>query len=89
MAGIGRTKTMVPVARERRFETFDDAWKCVDGLNGLCFSSFSRSLDGLLICAISFSEKMRFVVRGFLDEIFFFLKCGNKGIELLGRALEL
>jgi hypothetical protein len=49
-------------------------------MNGLWLPAFARSLDGLLICVISFQEKKkkkkkgeeRFVVRGLLDEIFLF-----------------
>jgi hypothetical protein len=36
-----------------------------------------------------FFKKMRFVVRGFWMDFFFFLKCGSGRIELLVKALEL
>ena len=90
VARRGSTKTMVLVVRERRSETLVSAWRRVDGLNGLWFSLFAQSLDGLLICAISFSEKWDLWWGAFWMGFFFiFLKCGSGRIELLVRAFKL
>ena len=54
---------------------------------------FDRTNVVLLIFGLSTNlykqifRKMRFVVRGLLDRIFFCLKCGSGRIELLVRAL--
>ena len=56
---------------------------------------FDRTTVVLLIFGLSTDlykqifRKMRFVVRGLLDGIFFCLKCGSGMIELLVRALGL
>ena len=56
---------------------------------------FDRTTVVLLIFGLSTNlykqifRKMRFVVRGLLDGIFFCLKCGSGRIELLVRALGL